>query len=142
MSAGILTFIWSSPVSKLRTAILLFDAAGLAFFAVAGAQKALSFGLNPLMAALLGMMTGIGGGMTRDILVARTPAVLKGDLYAVAALAAAGLVVVGHLARWPATPTALVSALVCFGIRWLAIRRGWKLPVAGRKSADERQDAQ
>lgn len=91
------------------------------------------------MAALLGMVTGIGGGMVRDLLVARTPAVLKGDLYAVAALAGAALVVVGHLARWPATPTALISALVCFGIRCLAIRRGWGLPVAGRERQGTRE---
>ena len=142
ITAGTLTFFWSSPLSKLRTAILMFDAAGLAFFAVAGAQKALSFGLNPLMAALLGMVTGIGGGMTRDLLVARTPAVLKSDLYAVAALAGAALVVIGHLARWPATPTALISALICFGIRLLAIRRGWGLPVAGHQQLDQTHDPQ
>ena len=131
ISAGVLSFYWSSPLAKLRMPILLFDAAGLAFFAVAGAQKALSFGLNPVMAALLGMMTGIGGGIARDMLIARTPAVLKSDLYAVAALAAAALVVIGHILRWPATPVALISALVCFCIRYLAIRRGWGLPVAG-----------
>ena len=96
IAAGMMTFLWSSPVAKHRTAILLFDGAGLAFFAVSGAEKALAFHLNPLMAALLGMVTGIGGGMARDLLIARTPAVLKGDLYAVAALAAAALVVVGH----------------------------------------------
>jgi uncharacterized membrane protein YeiH len=65
---------------------LVFDAAGLALFAVAGTTKALAFQLNPLMAALLGMLTGIGGGIMRDLLVARTPAVLQRDLYAVAAL--------------------------------------------------------
>ena len=122
-------------VSKLRGAILIFDAAGLAFFAVAGTEKALAFGLNPLIAALLGMVTGIGGGMTRDLLVARTPAVLEGDLYAVAALAAAAVVVVGHLAGWPVLPTTLAGALLCFAIRCLAVRRGWGLPVAGRDRA-------
>lgn len=58
MAAGMLVFYWYSPLSKLRTAILVFDAAGLALFAVSGTQKALAFGLNPLMAALLGMLTG------------------------------------------------------------------------------------
>jgi uncharacterized membrane protein YeiH len=58
----------------------MLDAVGLALFAVAGAEKALAFGLNPLIAALPGMLTGIGGGITRDLLVARTPAVLQGDL--------------------------------------------------------------
>jgi uncharacterized membrane protein YeiH len=131
MAAGLMTFLWSSPLWRLQTPILLFDAAGLAFFAVAGAEKALAFGLNPLMAALLGMLTGIGGGMTRDLLVARTPAVLTGDLYAVAALAGAAVVVIGYLLGWPVVLTAIGAGLLCFAIRLLAIRRGWGLPVAG-----------
>lgn len=136
MTAGVLTFLWSSPLSKLRAPILLFDAIGLAFFAVAGAEKALAFELNPLMAALLGMLTGIGGGMTRDLLVAQTPAVLKGDLYAVAALATAALVVIGNLLAWPVVPTAVGAGLICLAIRVLAIRRGWGLPIARGGSED------
>ena len=115
---------------RLRTAILVFDAAGLALFAVAGSQKALAYGLNPLMAALLGMLTGIGGGIARDLLVARTPVVLRSDLYALAALAGAALVVIGHGLSWPVVPTAIAGAVVCFGLRLMAIRYGWNLPVA------------
>lgn len=138
MVAGSVIFFGYSHISRLRTLISVFDAAGLAFFAVAGAQKALAFGLNPVMAALLGMLTGIGGGIMRDLLVARTPAVLVGDLYAIAALAGAGLVVVGHLLSWPVVPTATAAAVVCFGLRGAAIRRGWSLPVA--RSADRQDD--
>ncbi len=130
MIAGIMTFIWSSPVSKYHRAILLFDAAGLAFFAVSGAQKAMAFQLNPMMAALLGMVTGIGGGMSRDLLIARTPVVLKGDLYAVAALAGAGLVVAGEQFGWPILLATVAGGLLCFVIRLLAIVQGWGLPVA------------
>lgn len=134
MVAGLITFYWSSPVVRYRTTILFLDATGLAFFAVSGAEKALAFHLQPLMAALLGMVTGVGGGMVRDMLLARTPAILKGDLYAVAALAASGLVVVGHHFIWAVTPTAVVAGLLCFGIRSLAILRGWGLPVAGGRN--------
>lgn len=130
LAAGMLTFVCYSPMARLRKAILIFDAAGLALFAVAGAEKALAHGLNPLMAALLGMLTGIGGGIARDLLVARTPAVLKSDLYAVAALAGAGLVVVGHLLNWPIVPTTIAGAGACFGLRLMAIHYGWNLPVA------------
>jgi len=140
MTAGLITFLWSSPVSRHRTAILLFDAVGLAFFGVAGAEKALAYHLGPLMAALLGMVTGIGGGMSRDILVARTPAVLKGDLYAVAALSAAAIVVVGNILRWPVLPTAAAAGLLCLGIRLLAILRGWGLPVAGPEAEGAKID--
>ena len=66
--AGLITFFWYAGVERLRSPVLLFDAVGLSFFAVAGAQKAISFGLSPIMSALLGMLTGVGGGMTRDVL--------------------------------------------------------------------------
>ena len=72
-------------------------AAGLALFAVSGAQKGLAFGLNPVMAVPLGMVTGVGGGMMRDILLAEIPTVLRADLYAIAALAGAAVVVIGNL---------------------------------------------
>jgi uncharacterized membrane protein YeiH len=93
------------------------------------------------MAALLGMLTGIGGGIARDLLVARTPAVLRGELYAVAALGGAALVVVGDLLSWPVIPTAVAAAGTCFGLRLLAIRRGWSLPVARPEPGDENEDA-
>lgn len=68
---------------------------------MAGTEKALAFGLGPVMAALLGMLTGIGGGMARDILLADVPVVLRAELYAVAALVGAGIVVGGHLLDLP-----------------------------------------
>ena len=76
--------------------LLLFDAAGLGLFAVAGTQKALIAGLNPVMAIFMGVLTGIGGGILRDVLVNQTPTVLEADIYAVAALAAGFVVVVGY----------------------------------------------
>jgi uncharacterized membrane protein YeiH len=73
--AGLITFFWYAGVDPLRSPVLLFDAAGLSFFAVAGAQKAIEFGLSPAMSALLGMLTGIGGGMMRNVLIAEIPQV-------------------------------------------------------------------
>jgi uncharacterized membrane protein YeiH len=108
----------------------VFDAAGLALFAVSGAQKALEFGLHPVMAALLGMLTGVGGGMMRDVLLAGIPTVLRADLYAIAALAGAAVVVIGDLLHIPPTATTIVGALLCLGLRLMAIHRGWHLPVA------------
>jgi uncharacterized membrane protein YeiH len=93
-------------------------------------HPALAFGLNPLAAVLLGMLTGIGGGMVRDVLVTETPTVLHAELYAVAALAGAVVVVGGQLLRLPPTPLAIGGAVLCFGLRLVAIRRGWGLPVA------------
>ena len=99
--AGIVTFWRPSAIDRLRSPVLLFDAAGLGLFAVAGAQTAIAFGLNPVMAALLGMLTGIGGGMARDVLLAEIPTVLRSELYAVAALAGAAVVVIGAALQLP-----------------------------------------
>ena len=126
--AGVITFNCFSAVDKLSSPVLVFDAAGLALFAVSGAQKALAFGLNPVMAALLGMLTGIGGGMVRDVLVAEIPTVLRADIYALAALAGAAVVVIGQLLYVPATASTIVGALLCFGLRLMAIYFGWRLP--------------
>ncbi len=127
--AGLATFIWHPTVQRLQTWVLVFDAAGLSLFAVAGALKALAFGLNPVAAVLLGMLTGIGGGMLRDVLVAEVPTVLRAEVYAVAALAGAVVVVVGELLHLPSAPMAVLGALVCFGLRLGAMRGGWGLPV-------------
>jgi uncharacterized membrane protein YeiH len=128
--AGVITFCWYSAVDRLRSPVLVFDAAGLALFAVSGAQKALAFGLNPVMAALLGMLTGVGGGMMRDLLLAEIPTVLRADLYAIAGLAGAAVVVTGNLLHLPPTATTIIGALLCFGLRLMAIHRGWHLPIA------------
>lgn len=126
--AGFLTFFWPPEIERLRSAMLVFDAAGLALFAVAGTQKALAFGLNPVMAALLGMLTGIGGGMMRDVLLTEIPAVLRSEIYAVAALAGATVVVIGQMLLLPSAIMAIIGAVLCFAIRMLAIRRSWNLP--------------
>ena len=131
--AGLVTFWRPSNIDRLSSPVLLLDAAGLGLFAVAGAQKALAYGLHPVMAALLGMLTGIGGGMTRDVLLTEIPTVLRADLYAIAALAGAAVVVIGAALGLPATAVTIVGAVLCFGLRFMAIRRGWRLPTAGKR---------
>jgi uncharacterized membrane protein YeiH len=138
--AGLLTFYFPSAVTRRKGPVLVFDAAGLALFAVTGAQKALAHGLNPVMATLLGMLTGIGGGMARDVLLARVPTVLQADLYAVAALLGAAVVVLASGLNLRPDVAALLGATLCFGLRLLAMHYDWHLPVAGaqRRSAGSR----
>ena len=139
--AGLITFRWYSAVDRLSSPVLVFDAAGLALFAVSGAQKALAFGLNPITAALLGMVTGVGGGMARDVLVADIPTVLRADLYALAALAGAAVVVIGDLLHLPPSAATVGGALLCFGLRLMAIHCGWHLPIARQiKRSDKERD--
>lgn len=129
--AGLVTFYGYERVERLRNPVQMFDAIGLGLFAVSGAAKALEYGMGPSGAVLLGMLSGIGGGIARDVLVAEVPNVLKRELYAVAALLGAIFVVAGDSLGWPPTPTAIAGALMCFVLRFLAIRRNWQLPVAG-----------
>jgi uncharacterized membrane protein YeiH len=130
MLAGLVTFIWHPLIERMRNPVRVFDAMGLGLFAVAGTQKALAFDLHPVMAALLGMLTGIGGGVMRDLLLSRVPVVFQSDIYALAALAGAAVVVFGDWLGWPAMPTAIAGALLCFGLRILAMWFNWHLPSA------------
>jgi uncharacterized membrane protein YeiH len=130
LAAGGVTFFWYPKISRFHPIVLLLDAAGLGLFAVSGTQKALGFGVNPFVAALLGMLTGIGGGVLRDLLINEIPVVLRSDLYALAALAGAGVVIGGYLLHWPPTVTTIAGAVLCFGMRLVTIRRGWNLPSA------------
>jgi uncharacterized membrane protein YeiH len=85
------------------------------------------------------MLTGIGGGMARDVLLAEIPTVLRADLYAVAALVGAAIVVIANMLQLPSGVAALVGAALCFALRVLAMKYGWQLPVAGterRRSKD------
>ncbi len=127
--AGLLVFYRYPIVNRLWSPVLVFDGAGLALFAVTGANKALTFQLDPVAAILLGMLTGIGGGMVRDVLVAEIPTVLRAELYAVAALAGAAVVVIGDVLQLPSAAVMVVGAGLCFGLRFIAIRRGWQLPI-------------
>jgi uncharacterized membrane protein YeiH len=150
--AGIIAFKWHAAIERMANPVRMFDAAGLALFAVAGAQKALAYELNPVMAALFGMLTGIGGGVARDVLLAQVPLVLRADLYAVAALGGATVVVLGDQFGAPPVTAALCGAAFCFLLRVLAIKRGWQLPKAlqqprqnsnatGSKSGNDHKDA-
>lgn len=127
---GLLTFYLYPVVEAASRPVLFFDAIGLAVFAVTGTQKAIQYRIDPVMAAVLGMVSGIGGGMMRDVLAGDVPTVLRADLYALAALAAAGIVALGQTVGAPSAYTMLLGAGACVFMRMMAIYRGWRLPVA------------
>jgi uncharacterized membrane protein YeiH len=108
--------------------MITFDAVGLSLCAIAGAGKALEFGINPMLSVLMGAVTGVGGGTIRDILLNRVPGVLQTDVYAAAALAGAIVVVVGMRLKMPRTLVMTAGAVVCFVLRMVAVWRHWNLP--------------
>lgn len=130
IGGGLLVFFGFPTQQLLSRPVLVLDALGLSLFAVTGAEKAISYGINPVMAAVLGMISGIGGGMTRDVLAREVPFVLREDLYAIAALAAGAVVSIGNaLGLRPLGPM-LLGAAVCVLLRMMAIFFGWRAPVA------------
>jgi uncharacterized membrane protein YeiH len=128
--AGLITFFCYPLINRLSSPVLLFDAAGLGLFVAAGTDKALSFHVGPLAAILFGTLTGIGGGMVRDLLVREIPTVLRTDIYALAALIGATAVVGTRALHLPPYLASLLGAVLCFGIRLGAMHFGWRLPAA------------
>ncbi len=130
MAGGLMTFFGFPLVRALSRPVLMLDAVGLGLFAVTGAQKALAYGIDPTMAAALGMISGIGGGMVRDVLAGEVPFVLRTDLYAVAALAAGAIVALGHVLGAPPAWAMLLGASLCIFLRVMALFHGWRAPVS------------
>ncbi len=142
LTGGLLTFFVYPAVESRSREILLFDAIGLGAFAVSGTQAALDHGIDPAMSAMLGMLSGIGGGIVRDLLAGDIPNVLRSDLYAVAALAAAGIVCLGRSLPVPSAYPIVIGMAVCFFLRVMAIYRGWRLPIASRGGDNKKQDVE
>jgi uncharacterized membrane protein YeiH len=129
VAAGLTTFWFHPTLGRMENLVNVFDAAGLGLFCVTGALKALDHGLGPVPAALMGMVTGIGGGMARDLLAGRVPVVFSSELYATPALAGATWAVLAQRADWDVWIVALPGVTLCFGWRVLAILRNWRAPV-------------
>ncbi len=129
VAAGLVTFFFHASVGRLERVVTIFDAFGLALFCVNGALKAVDYGLGPLPAALLGMVTGIGGGILRDVLAGRVPVIFEGALYATPALAGAVVAVLLDRTDLPLGVVAAAGFSTCLGFRLLALVRGWSAPL-------------
>ena len=129
VAAGVLAFLYHPALGRMERSVTVLDSFGLGLFCVTGSLKALDYGLSPAPAALMGMVTGIGGGMLRDVLTGRVPAVFRGELYATPALAGSAVVVaLAHtdLSYWS---IALIGGGFCTLWRLVAIWRHWQAPV-------------
>jgi uncharacterized membrane protein YeiH len=128
--AGVVTTLAHPAINRLQRPIDVLDAAGLALFCVTGAATALAHRLGVVDAVILGAITGIGGGMLRDILVREIPTVLRGGLYAIPALVGAGIVVIAYHAGDHTIVFPIVGAAACFVMRMAGLRYGIGLPAA------------
>lgn len=136
MVAAAMTIGFYPVVRRLTRPVILFDAAGLSLFAVSGAQKTLSYGHNGEVAVLLGIITAVGGGVLRDVLLGRVPVILEKEIYASAALLGALIVVLGDSLGWLTNDwIAVIGLVVCFSLRILALRFHWNLPTFSKDNA-------
>jgi len=127
---ALLVFRWHPAVARLRRAVQLADALGLALFVTTGTSVALATGAPAVTSALVGVITGIGGGVLRDVLLREIPTVLRREVYAVAAALGAAVVVLGDRLGLPPGPVAPAAAALVAGVRVLALWRHWNVPVA------------
>ena len=126
---AVLTFYTIRPLGPVsRRMLLIADAAGLAFFTVLGVEKSLSCGLSPLISVMMGTITGIVGGIVRDILCNTIPLVLQREVYATASLA--GGIMYLCLGITPLSPSwrTILAIQTVFLIRLLALRLNLALP--------------
>ncbi|KRF17315.1 hypothetical protein ASG90_08455 [Nocardioides sp. Soil797] len=135
VGAGLITFSFHPALGRMEPYVHVFDAFGLALFCVTGAIKAMEYGVGPAPAALMGMVTGIGGGMARDLLAGRVPVVFRGELYAIPALAGAAVVATLHWFEQPIWLAAVAGGGLCLVWRLVALRRNWQAPLPSGSSS-------
>jgi uncharacterized membrane protein YeiH len=135
--AGLVTFLAPSVLGRLERPVLVLDAAGLALFSVTGASTALEHHVGAVEAIVLGAITGVGGGVLRDILVREIPVVLRAGLYAIPALLGAGVVVGAQEGGAHNLAFPLVGAAVCFVVRLAGVHFDLNVPTAPRRLTKE-----
>jgi uncharacterized membrane protein YeiH len=136
-AAAVVVFVWHPQVNRMRRPIVVLDAAGLGLFTVTGTRLALDHGLGPAGACALGVLTGIGGGVLRDVLLREIPLVLRREIYALASGVGAVLVVIGSKVGWT-TGWQIGAAVAVFVVRILAARRNWSAPTPKFVEGEER----
>jgi uncharacterized membrane protein YeiH len=117
-------------LDRVDHALTFFDALGLGLFSVTGASAALGHHLAPVQSIILGTITGVGGGIVRDVLLREIPNVLRTDLYAIPALLGAALLAVGHETGSRSAVFPLLAASACTATRLLGVHYGLRLPIA------------
>ncbi len=131
VAAGIVVFFFAPVFKSLPRALSWMDAAGLAIFSVVGASWALRVGASFSVAVMMGVMTGCGGGMLRDILAGEPPMVLRREIYATAALIGAAAYALLRTVAVENGMAMAAGATATFLVRGLAIHFNLSYPVYG-----------
>jgi uncharacterized membrane protein YeiH len=131
LPAALIAFRRSDRVVRAAEPLMILDAIGLGLFAVAGTRKALNAGLSGIASLGIGMITAIGGGLLRDVLLREVPRTLRpSEPYALAALFGSLVVVFADGANLPQSGSAVAGAVVVFAVRMIGQRRQWRTTIA------------
>ena len=130
--AAIVVYFFAHVVRRFHDVLITFDAAGMALFCITGTLVSLSAGMNPAAAAILGLVTAVGGGVIRDVVANDVPQIFQArGLYAIPALLGAGLTSLLAWAEWLNLGTGAAIAALVFGLRMVSLRYRWEAPPAG-----------
>lgn len=130
--------VWTFGVGDHRLkALLWLDALGMAAYAVFGAAKALSLGVPPVSAIVMGVLTATFGGIIRDVLAEEPSVLLRREIYITAALIGAAMFVGLQLAGMMTWWAAAIAFTAAFGLRIMAMWKGWSLPGYSGRTEDE-----
>ncbi|WP_205503174.1 trimeric intracellular cation channel family protein [Rufibacter psychrotolerans] len=122
------TLLFRQQVEKYRRTMFLFDTLGIAMFTILGLEKALRFGVSPLIALVMGVVTAVFGGVVRDILCNDIPLIFRREIYATACLAGGVAYLLMRLAPVPDEVPMTVAVGIIILIRLLAVKLKWAFP--------------
>jgi len=126
--AALVTIALARFMDTLRWPFLILDALGLVVFTIIGCNIAIEMGQNPIIVIVSGMITGIAGGIIRDVLCNDIPLVFSGELYATVSIVTGALYYLGVLAKFPLEAVTVIAIVVGFTLRVLAILFNWSMP--------------
>lgn len=122
------TFLMAKKLDNFSKALFIFDTIGIALFTIIGMEKALLFGLNPFMAGMMGMISAVVGGITRDVLCREIPLIFRKEIYATACLLGAVIFYLGIELNLPENLNYLITTAVIITIRTVSVKWGLSLP--------------
>lgn len=133
----VIASIFYHTLIRLRKNLFLFETLGIAMFTIIGTEKAVQFGLNPLIAAIMGMFSAVMGGVLRDVLTNEIPVIFRKEIYATACLAGAFLYLGLDGAGFNREVNVIVSSLLIFVIRIVSVKWNLSLPKFREEIKDE-----
>ncbi|MEQ8304261.1 MAG: trimeric intracellular cation channel family protein [Cyclobacteriaceae bacterium] len=128
MLGSLTAYLFFNLLTKLRRTFLLFDAVGISFFTILGVEKALSLGMRPEVAAIMGMFSAVMGGVIRDTLINETPVLFRKEIYATACLGGAVLYLILNHFGVERNLNLILSSAFIFVVRLLAVKFKLALP--------------